>query len=81
MGDLRSTDLRPADVILANLTGALLIAAEERLRKLTNANGRLILSGFQTHEERAVVTAYSAFTVEHRDEEDGWLSVTLVGTP
>ena len=81
VGDLRSTELRPADVILANLTGALLIAAEERLRRLTNANGRLILSGFQTHEERDVVTAYSAFTVEHRDEEDGWLSVTLVGSP
>ena len=77
VGDLRSTDLGPADVILANLTGALLIAAEERLRRLTNANGRLILSGFQTHEEREVVTAYSAFTVEHRGEEEGWSSVTL----
>jgi ribosomal protein L11 methyltransferase len=81
VGDLRSTDLRPADVILANLTGALLIASAERLRKLTNARGRLILSGFQTHEERDVVEAYGAFTVEHRAEEDGWVCVTLVGAP
>jgi ribosomal protein L11 methyltransferase len=81
VGDLRSTDLRPADVILANLTGGLLIASAEHLRKLTNARGRLILSGFQAHEERDVVTAYSAFTVEHRGEEEGWLSVTLVGAP
>src|SRR5687767_14729166 len=81
VGDLRSTELRPADVILANLTGSLLIASVERLRKLTNAHGRLVLSGFQTHEERDVVAAYSAFAVEHRDEEDGWVCVTLAGAP
>ena len=81
VGDLRSTDLTPADVILANLTGALLIASAERLRKLTNAHGRLILSGFQTHEEPEVVGAYAAFNVEHRGEEDGWVCVTLAGVP
>ena len=81
VGELRSTELVPADVILANLTGALLIASAERLRKLTNARGRLILSGFQTHEERDVVAAYSAFTVEHRGEEEGWVCVTLGGAP
>ena len=42
VGDLRSTELRPADVILANLTGSLLISSAERLRKLTNARGRLV---------------------------------------
>src|SRR5687767_11904529 len=81
VGELRSTDLVPADVILANLTGGLLIASAERLRKLTNAHGRLILSGFQTHEEADLVAAYSAFTVERRDEEDGWVCLTLAGTP
>jgi ribosomal protein L11 methyltransferase len=77
VGDLRSTELVPADVILANLTGALLIQSAERLRKLTNANGRLILSGFQTDEERAVLAAYGAFSIEHRGEEEGWVCVTL----
>jgi ribosomal protein L11 methyltransferase len=77
IGDLRSTELRPADLILANLTGGLLISSAERLRKLTNAHGRLVLSGFQTHEERDVVAAYAAFTVEHRGEEDGWVCVTM----
>jgi ribosomal protein L11 methyltransferase len=81
VGDLRSTELVPADVILANLTGALLIASAGRLRKLTNARGRLILSGFQTHEEGEVVSAYAAFDVEHRAEEDGWGCVTLAGAP
>jgi ribosomal protein L11 methylase PrmA len=64
-------------VILANLTGALLIQSAERLRKLTNANGRLILSGFQTDEEPAVLASFGAFTVEHRGEEEGWVCVTL----
>ena len=30
VGDLRSTELEPADVVLANLTGGLLIAAADR---------------------------------------------------
>ena len=77
VGDLRSTELVPADVILANLTGGLLIQSAERLRKLTNAHGRLILSGFTADEERDVLAAFGAFTVEHRGEEGGWVCVTL----
>jgi ribosomal protein L11 methyltransferase len=76
-GDLRDTDLATADVILANLTGGLLIQSAERLRKLTNAHGRLVLSGFTVDEERDVVAAYGAFSVEHRGEEEGWVCVTL----
>jgi ribosomal protein L11 methyltransferase len=77
VGDLRATELVPADVILANLTGGLLIQVKDRLRGLTRANGRLILSGFTTDEEREVVAAFGAFTVEHRGEEEGWVCVTL----
>ena len=77
VGDMRSTELVPADVILANLTGGLLIQSAERLRKLTNAHGRLILSGFTVDEERDVVAAFGAFSVEHRGEEEGWVCVTL----
>ena len=77
VGDFRSTELVAADVILANLTGGLLIESAERLRKLTNAHGRLVLSGFTVDEERDVVAAYGAFAVEHRGEEEGWVCVTL----
>ena len=77
VGDHRSTELVPADVILANLTGGLLIQSAERLRRLTNAHGRLILSGFTTDEERDVLAAFGAFTVEHRGEEGGWVCLTL----
>src|SRR5688572_25524530 len=82
VGDFRTTELTSADVILANLTGSLLVAAAGRLRRLTNARGRLVLSGFQTHEEKDVIAAYGAFSVEHRGEEDGWVCVSLSsGTP
>ena len=77
VGDFRTTELLPADLILANLTGALLVAAAERLRRLTKAHGRLVLSGFMTHEEPDVIAAFGAFSVEHRGEEDGWVCVTL----
>jgi ribosomal protein L11 methyltransferase len=77
VGDLRTTELVPADVILANLTGGLLMQTADRLRQLTNARGRLILSGFTVHEERDVLAVFGAFTVEHRGEEEGWVCVTL----
>jgi len=77
VGDLKATELPTADTILANLTGGLLIQSAERLRKLTNAHGRLILSGFMTGEERDVLAAFGAFAVEHRGEEGGWVCLTL----
>ena len=77
VGDFRATELVAVDVILANLTGSLLIQSAERLRKLTNAHGRLVLSGFTVDEERDVVAAYGAFSVEHRGEEEGWVCVRL----
>jgi ribosomal protein L11 methyltransferase len=77
VGDFRTDDIVPADVVLANLTGGLLIASAERLRRLVNAHGSLILSGFMTSEESDVVAAFAAFTVEHRADEDGWVCVTL----
>ena len=77
VGELQTTELVTADVILANLTGGLLIQSAERLRKLTNAHGRLILSGFTVDEERDVLAAFGAFSVEHRGEEEGWVCVVL----
>jgi ribosomal protein L11 methyltransferase len=76
-GDFRTLQLTAADVVLANLTGGLLIASARPLRQLVSAHGRLILSGFQTHEEAEVVDAFAAFTVERRLEEEGWVCLTL----
>ena len=78
VGDFRSVELVPADLVLANLTGGLLLATAKRLRQLTNAHGRLILSGFLAHEESEVRAAFAAFAIEQREEEEGWVCITVV---
>ena len=77
VGDLRHAAAANADLVLANLTGALLVSAADRLRQLTDSGGRLILSGFLAREERDVLHAFAPLTVEHRDQEEEWLCVTL----
>jgi ribosomal protein L11 methyltransferase len=79
VGDFRTTDLVPADVVVANLTGGLLIQAAPRLMKLTTARGHVIISGFMTSEERGVLEAFGGFALEHRDEQDGWVCAVLTG--
>jgi ribosomal protein L11 methyltransferase len=82
--DLRVADLRNAalprpafDVVLANLTGGLLIQAAARLHDLTARGGRLILSGLLRHEEAAVRNAFGGCPVAHRAEEEEWVCLTL----
>lgn len=75
--DLRSTTLSPFDVVLANLTGGLLLAAAGRLEELTHARGALILSGFMPHEEAAVLAAFTRMHLADRRQEDEWVCVTL----
>jgi ribosomal protein L11 methyltransferase len=75
--DLRSTTLAPFDIVLANLTGGLLIATAERLRDLTAARGSLVLSGFMYHEEADVLAAFAQLRMVDRRQEDEWVCVTL----
>jgi ribosomal protein L11 methyltransferase len=75
--DLRQAASANADLVLANLTGALLVSAADRIRQLTESGGRLILSGFLAREERDVLHAFHPLTVEHRAQEEEWLCVTL----
>jgi ribosomal protein L11 methyltransferase len=77
VGDVRTLDLEPAHLVLANLTGGLLIASATRLLSLTASRGHLILSGFQMPEVHDVTTAFAGAEVVERFEEDGWSCVTL----
>jgi ribosomal protein L11 methyltransferase len=77
VADLRSATPTPADVVVANLTGGLLVATAPTLQRLVGAGGRLVLSGLMTTEERDVVAAFSPWQIEHRAEEDEWVCVTL----
>ena len=77
VGDFRTLDLDPAHVVLANITGGLLVAAATRLLSLTSSRGHVILSGFQTHEEHGVLGSFHGASVVDRFEEDDWLAVIL----
>ena len=82
VGDLRTTELEPADIVFGNLTGGLLMASAGVMGALAGKpHGRLILSGFQTAEEQAVVASFAGFVVERRDQEDDWVCATLKRTP
>jgi ribosomal protein L11 methyltransferase len=80
VADLRSTDLEPADVVVANLTGGLVEATAPQLLRLASSGGRLILSGLMTSEEQSVRYAFSPWRVEHREEEEEWVCLTLSAT-
>ena len=77
VADLRATDVGSADVVIANLTGGLLISAARALQDLVARGGSLVLSGLMAVEERDVLAAFPTWTVEHRSEEDEWLCIVL----
>jgi ribosomal protein L11 methylase PrmA len=65
------------DVVVANLTGGLLIAAAARLKSLAGRSGRLVLSGFMDREERDVLRAFAGLETEWRAQEDEWICLEL----
>jgi ribosomal protein L11 methyltransferase len=77
VADLRATDVGAADVVIANLTGGLLISAALTLQDFVARGGSLVLSGLMAVEEQDVLAAFPTWTVEHRSEEDEWLCIVL----
>ncbi len=57
--DIRSDRLEPADLLFANLTGALLIAQSDSLLRLVRPGGALIVSGYQDIESDHVVSSFA----------------------
>jgi len=77
LGDLRSSVIGAADVVLANLTGTLLVQAAAQLLTLVAPSGRLILSGLMNNEEPSVVAAFTPLAVLDRAQEDEWMCVVM----
>jgi ribosomal protein L11 methyltransferase len=77
VADFRSARIGQFDLVIANLTGALLIASADRLESLAIPSGRLILSGFMDHEERQVLRAFGGHALEWRAQEDEWVSLIV----
>jgi ribosomal protein L11 methyltransferase len=77
VGDVSSTPLPAADVITANLTGALLVRSAITLLRAARPGGTLILSGLQSHERNAVVRAFLPAAVVLERTEDEWVGLMV----
>jgi ribosomal protein L11 methyltransferase len=75
--DLRTAPLSPADVITANLTGALLVRSANLLVGALTPHGSLIVSGLQTHEREDVVRAFGQERVVWEAVEDDWVGLIV----
>jgi ribosomal protein L11 methyltransferase len=79
--DFRTGDIAalgdPVDLVLANLTGAMLTRSTDYLARAVVPGGLLVVSGFMHDERDEVEAALTAFAVEARYDEDGWCAATL----
>jgi ribosomal protein L11 methyltransferase len=66
-----------ADIVLANLTGALIVRAASTLRAAVASDGVLIVSGLQTHERDAVLAALSPAKILWQRDEDEWSALAM----
>ena len=67
----------PADIVTANLTGAVLIREASRLLGLVAPGGRLIVSGLLTSERDGVAEALSFGPILWESTEAGWVALAL----
>jgi ribosomal protein L11 methyltransferase len=79
-GNLLAEALPVADVVLGNLTGALLRRAAATLSAAVARGGVLIVSGFTEDERLAIEHAFAPLAIVHADSEHGWLALTF-GAP
>ncbi len=69
---------RRGDVIMANLTGDLLVSIAGTIASYANDGARLIVSGFAATETRHVERAFASFArVQHDLCEDEWACLTM----
>jgi ribosomal protein L11 methyltransferase len=66
-----------ADVVTANLTGALLVREAVRLLGLVAPGGRLIVSGLLASEREEVVEALASGRIIWESTEAGWVALAL----
>jgi ribosomal protein L11 methyltransferase len=77
MGNVLAEALPLADVVIGNLTGALLRRAAATLIAAIAPGGRLIVSGFTEDERLAIEHAFAPLVVGAADSEHGWLALTF----
>jgi ribosomal protein L11 methyltransferase len=75
--DVRQAALSPADIVLANLTGAVLVQNAVLLRSAVRPGGTVIVSGLQEHERGDVLAAMAGGSVAWSAEETGWVAIAF----
>jgi ribosomal protein L11 methyltransferase len=75
--DLSGLRIERADVVLANLTGAILVRYADELRSLVVKGGYLILSGFASDDAAVMRMAFADFDVIAGEKEADWGALTL----
>lgn len=77
VADLTERALPEADVLTANLTGALLVRAAPLLRAAVRPGGTSILSGLLKEEQAEVRQAFGSASVVWEADEDNWVCLVL----
>jgi ribosomal protein L11 methyltransferase len=72
--------LPQADLVTANLTGALLCRTARALIDLVHPGGHLIVSGLMTSERDAVRGALAEMTLTWEEREEEWVALCLART-
>jgi len=76
-GNLLAQALPVADIVLGNLTGALLRRAAATLIAAIAPGGRLTVSGFTADERLAIEHAFAPLLVAAAESEHGWLALAF----
>ena len=66
-----------ADVVLANLTGAVLVRYARELRSLLADDGYLVLSGFAPSDVAVIQTAFADLATIRIEPEGEWAALLL----
>jgi ribosomal protein L11 methyltransferase len=75
--DVESLRIQRADIVLANLTGAVLVRYAAELRGLAMDGGYFILSGFAPDDLAVIRTAFAGGTVVAEQADGDWAAVLL----
>lgn len=75
--DLEGLRTERADIVLANLTGAVLVRYAAELRGLALDGGYLILSGFAPADVAVIRTAFAGLALIHESAEGEWAALCL----
>ena len=82
LGDFRGMETQAWEVVIANLTGGLLVRGAEVLSAAVAPGGTLVISGVTLEEEASVLAAFTPrMTLVERLAEDEWLGAGLRADP